>query len=107
MRSASVVTLDEFHHEPSDAIALLQAVDGAMLRMIQRGEDFGFALESRQPLWVCRKASGRTLIATCRFKVGISRAIHLTHAADADLGGDFIRAEAGASSESHGKWLRL
>jgi hypothetical protein len=35
-------------------------------------------------------------MATARFRVRIGRAIDLTHAADADLGGDFIRAEAHA-----------
>ena len=33
--------------------------------------------------------------------------IDLAHAAHADLGSDLIRAEAGARSQSHGKWLRL
>jgi hypothetical protein len=37
----------------------------------------------------------------------VPRAIHLAHAAHPDLGSDFMWPEAGASSESHGKWLRL
>jgi hypothetical protein len=40
-------------------------------------------------------------------KVGIGSAPHLAHAAHSDLGSDLIRAEAGASRESHGKWPRL
>ena len=44
-------------------------------------------------------ASGRTLIATSRSSFVSRRAIHLPHAAFADLRGDFVDAEAGAGSE--------
>jgi len=40
-------------------------------------------------------------------KVGIRGAPHLAHAAHSDWGGDFIRADAAANSESHSKWPRL
>jgi len=45
--------LDQFHYEPSHTIALLEAVDDRNVGMIQRREDFGFALEPHQPLGVC------------------------------------------------------
>ena len=35
-------------------------------------------------------------MATARFSFSVGGPIHLPHAAHADLGGDFIRAEAGA-----------
>jgi len=44
-------------------------VDDRDVGMIQRREDFGFTLEPHQPPGVCRCASGRTLIATCRFRL--------------------------------------
>ena len=37
------------------------------VRMIQRGEDFGFALKPRQPLGISGERGRRTLIATSRF----------------------------------------
>ena len=58
--------LDQLHHERTDAVGLLQAVDLRDVRMIQRRQRLGFALEARQPLGICAKASGRTLIATWR-----------------------------------------
>ena len=99
--------LDQFHDEPSHTIALLEAVDDRDVGMIQRREDFGFALEPHQPLGVCRNGLRQDLDRDLPFQVRVSSAIHLTHAAHSDLGGDFIRAEAGASSERHGRWPRL
>ena len=40
-----ILALDELHHEGLDAVGVLQPVDGGDVRMIQRGEDFRFALE--------------------------------------------------------------
>ena len=45
-----IVALDEFHHERRDARALFESVDGGDVRMIQRGEDFGFALKTCEPI---------------------------------------------------------
>ena len=74
-----------------------------MLRMIQRREDFGFALKPREPIGiVARTTRGSTLIATWRFSFVSVRAIHLAHAALADLARDFVDAEAGAGSEGQG-----
>ena len=54
-----------------------------------------------------RKGVGEDLDRDLPTKVGIGGAPDLAHAAHPDLGSDLIRAEAGASSQSHGKWLRL
>ena len=47
-----ILALDELHHEGLDAVAVFQSVDGRDVRMIQRGEDFGFALKPREPIGV-------------------------------------------------------
>ena len=99
--------LDQLHHERADAVPLLQAVDLRDVRMVQRGQVLASRSNRASRSGSCAKASGSTLIATCRPRfVSVARS-HLAHAAHADLGGDLIRAEAGASSQSHGKWLRL
>ena len=49
-----VGALDQFHHERVDAVRSLQAVDVRDVRMIERGEDFRFALEAREPFGICR-----------------------------------------------------
>ena len=99
-----IVALDEFHHERRDARALFESVDGGDVRMIQRGEDFGFALKTRQPIVVSRERWRQDLDRDLTLQLGVGRPIHLPHPAFADLGGDFVDAEAGAGSE--GQWLR-
>ena len=44
------VALDEFEHEGADAIGLLDAVNGADVRVIQRRQHSRFAIESREPV---------------------------------------------------------
>ena len=70
--------------------------------MVQRGEDFRFALEARQPVGVSRQRRGQHLDGDLTLQLRVRRPIHLAHAAFADLGGDFIDAEAGAGGEGHG-----
>ena len=55
MRCGEVFTLDEFHDEGLDAVGVLQPVDRRDVRMIQRGEDFRFALEAGQPVGIRRE----------------------------------------------------
>ena len=45
---------------------LLEAVDRAMLRMIERRQHPRFALEPRQPIGIGGEGGGRTLMATSR-----------------------------------------
>ncbi len=37
--------------------------------MIERGEDFGFALKAREPVGIGRERAGRILMATWRFSL--------------------------------------
>ena len=55
-----ILALDQFHHERGDALALFEPVDGGDIRMVQRGEDFGFTLKPREPVGVAprRTAAG-------------------------------------------------
>ena len=46
---------DEFHHQRGRSGGVFESVDVRDVRMIQRGEDLGFATEPCQPLWVMRE----------------------------------------------------
>jgi hypothetical protein len=89
-------SLDQLHHERGRARALLQAVDGRDVRMVQCGEGLRFTVESRQALGVGSNRRGQYLDGYLPRQVGVRCAIHLAHPTDADLGGDFVRAEARA-----------
>ena len=54
-------TFDEFEHERGDARALLQAVDGSDVRMIQRGERTSLLLETGESVGILREEVGQDL----------------------------------------------
>ena len=93
--------LDQLHHERDGVTGLLQPMDLGDVGMVERGEDFGLALEARQPLGIARHRLRQYLDCDRALQIGVRRPIHLSHPALADLGGDFIRAEAGAGREGH------
>ena len=58
---------DQFHDERAGAATLFEPVDGGDVRMVQRGEGLGFALEARETFGIGREGLGqRLLIATSR-----------------------------------------
>ena len=69
--------------------------------MIQRREDFGFALKAREPIAIGRERRRQDLDRDLALQLRVGRPIHLAHPAFADLGGDFVDAEAGAGREGH------
>ena len=81
---------------PSD---FSEAVDVRDVRMIERREDFRFALEAGEPLGIRRDRGRQDLDGDLALQLRVGRPIHLAHPACADLGGDFVGAEARAGSE--------
>ena len=67
-----------------------------MFGMIERGEDFGFALEAREAVGIVRERVGQDLDRDVALQPRVARAIHLAHAAGAEQRVDFVRAEASA-----------
>jgi hypothetical protein len=90
---------DEFHHEGGRAVRSFEAVDLGDVGVVQRGKCPGLALEPSQAIRVLREGLRQDLNGDLTPQVGVGGAIYLTLAAHADLGGDFIRAEARAGGE--------
>ena len=67
--------------------------------MRQRGDGLGFALEARQPVGVIRKRGRQDLDCDIAIEARVPRPVDLAHAAGADGGEDFVRAETSAGSE--------
>ena len=70
--------------------------------MIQRREDFGFALEAREPVVVSGDRRRQDLDGDLTLELRVGGAIDLPHPAFADLRGDFVDAETGAGTEGQG-----
>ena len=94
-----IVALNELHDERGGARTFFKAVDGGDMRMIERGEDFRFALKAREPIGISRERWWQDLDRDLAFQPGVRRPIHLTHPAFADLRGDVVSAEACAGCD--------
>ena len=90
---------DQLHHERVHAVRVLQPVDRGDVRMIQRGEDFRFALKARQAVGVGGERRREDLDRDLTLQLRVGRPIDLPHATHAELRGDFVDAEAGAGRE--------
>ena len=66
--------------------------------MVQRGEDFRFALKPGEAFRIVGERLWQHLQRHVPVELGVAGAIHLTHPAFADLGGDFVAPYA---LESH------
>ena len=94
-----IVALDEFHHERRNARALFESVDGGDVRVIQRGEGFGFAQKACEPIVVSGQRWRQDLDRHLTLQLGIGSPVHLPHPAFANLGGNLVGAEASAGAE--------
>ena len=94
-------TLDQLEDEGRDAVRFFEAVDAADVLVIQRRERLCFALKPCEAIGVTGKGVGKDLQRDVASELRVAGAIHLAHAAYADLGGDFIGAETRTRRECH------
>ena len=91
-----ILPLDEFHDQRVAIRRLLEAVNDRDVRMIERREHLGFAPEARDTVRVARKRLRQDLDRDGAIEARIAGFVNLTHAARAQRGQDFERAEPGA-----------
>jgi len=70
--------------------------------VVQRREDFGFALEAREPIVVGGDRRRQDLDGDLPLQLRVGGPIDLPHAPFADLCGDFIDAETGTGRKGQG-----
>ncbi len=87
---------DEFEHQRTDALSFFEPVDVPDVGVVQRGEDFGFTFKPGEAIRILCERLGEHFEGYVSVELGVSRPIHLAHAAFADLGGDLVWAEGGA-----------
>ena len=73
--------------------------------MIERGEDFRLTLEACESFSIPGHRRGQDFDCNATFQVGVGGLVDLAHPTRADLGEDFIWAEAGTGSEEH-RWRK-
>ena len=96
---------DELHHQSGHGVGAFEAVNVRDVRMIQRGENFGFALEAGEPLDIRRQGLRQHLDRDGALQVRVRCAVDLAQPAHADPRGHFIRAETGAWSQGQTLWI--
>ncbi len=87
-------TGDELHDQGVRGAAGLEAVDLSDVRVVQLREQLRFALESGETLLVRSEGCGQNLDRHLALETRVGRAVDLAHAALAQLGGNFVGAEA-------------
>ncbi len=85
------LSFDEFQHEEVRALIGIESMNGGDVRMVQRRQRFGFALETREALGIPAEACGQYLDRDVTAELGVGGAIHLAHAAFAQLGSNLSR----------------
>ena len=96
-------SLDQLEDEVESALRLLDAVQGCEVRVVQRTQEAGLALEPRPPFLVARERIGKGLERHLSPEPRVPRPVHLPHSARANRRDDLVRAQAGPGCEGHGK----
>src|SRR4030095_1787259 len=91
----------QFGHNEWRAGLSADVVHGEDIRVVPRGGCAGFLLESTEAIDVSRECWGEDFDRDITSESRIARAVYLAHAASAEGGDDFVRAETGAGSEGH------
>ena len=76
-------------------------VDGADVRIVQRGDGARFLLEALPRFRIGRERAREHLDGNRAIEPRVARAIDLAHAAGADRGDDLVRTKACAGLERH------
>ena len=86
------LAFDELHHQVVDTIGHLEPVQGSDAGMVQRGEEPGFTLETRDPFRVPCERFEKDFDGDFPAELGVARAIDVAHPARAQGREDFVHA---------------
>ncbi len=80
---------------------VLEAVNGADVRVVERSEHLRLALEPRETIGVARECLGQNLQRDVAIELRVACTPHLAHAARTEQCDDFIRTENTTGGDSH------
>lgn len=99
LRLREVFTLDQFHYQRAAAGGFFEAVNMRNVWMVQRGKRLHLTREARHWIRIAREGVEQNLPREVATQFRIARPMDFAHAAGADAGDDFVRAEEGARGE--------
>src|SRR5262245_41774380 len=99
--------LDQLHDEKVPAVERFHSVQGGDVRVIEGGENPGFALEPRDAIPIVGGCVGQDLHRNAATELRIARAIDLTHSAGSERRDDFVEPESRAGGHRHRPTLIL
>ena len=82
--------LQQFHGDEGSPIGLVNLVDRADVRVVQRGCSLGFPLETAESLCVVGEFVGKELQGDVATELQVFRLVHHAHAPAADLAEDAV-----------------
>jgi hypothetical protein len=91
----------QFQNKGTHTVRFLETVDTGDVGVIERREQFGFPLESRQSVGVVRNAVREDLERDIPLQSGVPRLVDFAHPADSEQGEDFVHADPGACNKRH------
>ena len=86
---------DEHGHPLAGRVVLFDAVDCRNVRMVQRGEQTGLALEARQPIRIGQEQGRKYFAGDVSLQPKIAGAVDLTHPARPERSGDLVATDPG------------
>ena len=87
------LAFDELEHEAADAVGLLQSVDRANVRMVQRRQHPRLAFEARKPIRVRQEVVGHDLDGDIAAQLRVVGTIHVAHSTGAEERENFVRTD--------------
>ena len=99
--AAESLAFEELRHGVGDAVLVAHIVNRQDVRVRQRGQGFGLALETRERLGVERHGLRQDLDRDVAIESCVPRAIDLSHSAGPDRREDLVGAQTSTLGESH------
>ena len=103
-------TVHQLHHDRRRSGELLEPMDGRDVRVVDRRQQRGLALEPGTTVGALARRFGQHLDRDVAAQPRIAGAVDLSHAAGAEQADDLVRADSGARCNRHGghstTWIR-
>jgi hypothetical protein len=103
LRNGQRGAIDQLHHQGAHRSVFLDAINMRDIWMIERRQDLCLALKSHHALGIMRESGGQDFDRYVTIELGVSGAVHLSHAAGVDGREQFV----GTYTSFRGQWHRL